>query len=586
MKNNKLFLSTIILSLAIVTGVLSSCEDLLKENVYDFIEASDVPDSDEGADMWVNGVYETLHSALFRYGLFPRPLEYDADYISGATWQFDQFGNGNFQGDKKHADALWNGMYSIINKANLAISYVNKQKKLTEAHKNNCLGELYFLKAWAYFMLVRAYGDIPVHSVAVNESGMYTHNPRLPIAQVYIENIIPLLNDAKDMIYKNTNGNYTPGRVCAASAAGLLAKVYVTIASASMPDGATIVVKTGKPFVMQNIGGTNTKVYTEPVATTFTKNQVAGYDSFSSDEYYRLAYDLSKDVIDKVYGNHELENYDLIWSQSGKTCSEHLFSLQTVSGSELYGTLFSYHFSGMTNPAGNIENSLTVGCRKHWYLLFEEKDYRIDKGVHHCWIREGSDTSWGGGSYYPNFGKWQNMVESRTPPFDNPKVTAGWRCDEAGSEQFFAFTTKYSNQVNDRTLVRTDANYPLLRFADVVLIFAEAANELGYNDEAISALNDVRLRSNATLHLLANYTEKPVLRSAIIEERAMEFALEGDRRWDLIRWGIYLQAMNALGGIDEVGNVKARSNKHLLFPIPTLEVLTNESIKSNNPGWN
>ena len=165
-------------------------------------------------------------------------------------------------------------------------------------------------------------------------------------------------------------------------------------------------------------------------------------------------------------------------------------------------------------------------------------------------------------------------------------MTAGWRCDEGGSEQFFAFTTKYSQQVTDQTLQRTDANYPFLRYADVILIMAEASNELkGPNDEAIGLLNDVRKRSNATPRELKNYSTKSALRSAILEERSMEFAMEGDRRWDLIRWGIYLQAMNALGGTDVCGNVKSRSEKHLLFPIPTLEVLTNQAISSNNPAW-
>ena len=44
--------------------------------------------------------------------------------------------------------------------------------------------------------------------------------------------------------------------------------------------------------------------------------------------------------------------------------------------------------------------------------------------------------------------------------------------------------------------------------------------------------------------------------------------------------------MNALGGMDEANNVKARQEKHLLFPIPTMEMLTNQAITSNNPGWN
>lgn len=136
----------------------------------------------------------------------------------------------------------------------------------------------------------------------------------------------------------------------------------------------------------------------------------------------------------------------------------------------------------------------------------------------------------------------------------------------------------------------------------MLLILAEAANELnGPTQEAVNALNLVRERSNATPRDIEQFEEgtivkvdgvntkispKASLRSSIIEERAMELALEGDRRWDLIRWGIYLPAMNALGGADEPGNVKERSEKHLLFPIPTLEVLTNKGIKANNPGWN
>ena len=135
--------------------------------------------------MWVIGVYNVLHTGMFIYGSFPRPLDYDCDYISGAVWQFSEFGSGNFQGGSAQCNALWTGMYSLINKANQAIAQIEDMSGPTEAHKKNCLGECYFLKAWAYFYLARAYGDIPVYSVSVNESGSYTDNPRIPVRQVY-----------------------------------------------------------------------------------------------------------------------------------------------------------------------------------------------------------------------------------------------------------------------------------------------------------------------------------------------------------------------------------------------------------------
>jgi hypothetical protein len=80
-------------------------------------------------------------------------------------------------------------------------------------------------------------------------------------------------------------------------------------------------------------------------------------------------------------------------------------------------------------------------------------------------------------------------------------------------------------------------------------------------------------------------SDKTKRRSAIIEERAKELACEADRRWDLIRWGIYLDAMNAIGGTDDGGVVKNRTERNLLFPIPQQEINTNPAINANNPGW-
>ena len=140
--------------------------------------------------------------------------------------------------------------------------------------------------------------------------------------------------------------------------------------------------------------------------------------------------------------------------------------------------------------------------------------------------------------------------------------------------------------------MRTDGLFPFLRYADALLILAEASNEVnGPNSEALNALNEVRRRSNASDKHLGSMEEgglatKELFRSAVLEERSMEFALESDRRWDLIRWGIYLDVMNAIGGPDAIGTSKTRMERHLLYPIPESEIQANEAINENNPGWN
>ena len=177
-------------------------------------------------------------------------------------------------------------------------------------------------------------------------------------------------------------------------------------------------------------------------------------------------------------------------------------------------------------------------------------------------------------------GQWVGPVE----PFND-----GLSYNSKNDNNYLAYLNKYT-YVTDRTKERTDIYYPFLRFADVLLIYAEAANEVngGPTQEALEALNKVRIRSNATPKMLSgagNINDKVKFRSAVLEERAMEFAEEGDRRWDLIRWGIYLPVMNAIGGTDEVDILKTRTEKHLLFPIPNSEVGVNKYIKENNKGW-
>ena len=127
-----------------------------------------------------------------------------------------------------------------------------------------------------------------------------------------------------------------------------------------------------------------------------------------------------------------------------------------------------------------------------------------------------------------------------------------------------------------------------MRLADVILIYAEALNELGKPGDALIQLNKVRERSNAVRASMGGskaLSSKELRRSAIIEERAKELACEADRRWDLLRWGIYLDAMNALGGSDDSGVNKNRTARNLLFPLPQQEINTNSAINGNNPGW-
>jgi hypothetical protein len=576
-----------------VAGVFLSCDDLINEKQYTII--TEVEDSNEGADQLVIGTYSYLLNDMFRWDQFPKVLDIDCDYMTGPDWSLSKIGAGNFQGDDA-MDPVWTKSFTLIHRANNAIENIELMTNITEEHKLNTIGEMKFLKAWAYFLLVRAYGDVPVFYESVNKGADY-NQPRKPITEVY-GHIIDLLKEAEAGMYKNTNSAFKPGRASAGAAASLLAKVYVTIASASLPSGSIVTVRGGVP-----VSGTgDNKQFTTPIPQNFIKNQVAGYENFNSQEYFELAREKAKQVIDGEYGAYDLLPSDQLWTIPARHKVEHIWMIQPISGDDLYGAGIAAYYTGTEDGNGMIIEGLFYGCRDHWYKLFEAEDLRIVEGVIHRWINRDYHESWNGGGFYPNNDEWSikargyiiqgsdtlyndpitGLAYEKQPPF-----TDGRSYTNDNSDQYIARLMKYY-YATDRSKKKSDVPWPVLRFADVLLIYAEAANEAanGPTQAAVDALNRVRQRSKASMRPLSNFTGKEDFRSFVIEERARELALEGDRRWDLIRWGIYLDAMNSIGGNDEVGIRKVRENKHLLFPIPSAELDANKAISGHdNPGW-
>lgn len=123
MKFNHIFLC-VALSAALM-GSFTSCDDFLAEDPYAFVGPDQVGNDNVAVNLWVTGVYSKWANDMFRWQNFPRVLEMDCDYTSGPDWAFSNLGAGNFQGDEV-ADAVWKGCYSLINRANVALNYVNQ----------------------------------------------------------------------------------------------------------------------------------------------------------------------------------------------------------------------------------------------------------------------------------------------------------------------------------------------------------------------------------------------------------------------------------------------------------------------------
>jgi hypothetical protein len=557
----------------LLLGVLVStfsCDDLLEEHSYDFVSPEDLGDSEASVNQYIIGTYSALSTELFAYGAYLYLTNMDCDYASGADWAFGNVGAGNPQ-EFWGINMLWNGSYVLIHRANLGISRISAMTNISDEVKQRGISELSFLKAWAYFNLVRNYGGVPIMRKSVTD-GENPHQPRATVPETY-EYIIELLKEAEKMP-SNKGEQFIEGRVSRGAAKALLAKVYLTMASGAL-QGAQITVKGGPARVKQ---GDVWVPIPLPMAKTYTKDVVRGHEGMDATKYFALARDKAWELIND--GEYDIfPNYNDIWQISNRNKGEHIWMLQAKSGDEKFGNSICRDYSGIFLSDGTLEGNW-YGLRDHWYELFEENDLRVVDGVVHRWSVALGSNGKPAYNYYPkSYESKVNAHEVYDSQGNRYDGTETWR---TGTGWSLAKLTKFT-YVTDRKVVNGDFHFPILRYADVLLIFAEAENEAenGPTTRAYEQINKIRTRSNAIPFSGMNQQE---FRSAVIEERARELSYEADRRYDLFRWGIYLQVMNDID-IDEHNILKRRTERNLLYPIPTHEINANSNINENNPGW-
>lgn len=138
---------------------------------------------------------------------------------------------------------------------------------------------------------------------------------------------------------------------------------------------------------------------------------------------------------------------------------------------------------------------------------------------------------------------------------------------------------KWYDEVSATNDVGND--FPVLRYADVLLLYAEALNAsaIQFNGEALQVLNQVRSRAGVPVYTEAQIATQAAFRDAVIAERRLELALENDRWFDLIRTGTAVSALS-------VTKITVPVNR-LVYPIPQAEIDTYNSPTTfpQNPGY-
>ncbi|WP_223649258.1 RagB/SusD family nutrient uptake outer membrane protein [Hymenobacter psoromatis] len=557
---NKLLLGAGAALLLTATG----CKKTLDEVPYDFYAPENVYKSADDAEAAIAGVYSDFNS----YDWFTKPywefLSEDDDHIAGASFALTGIGSGNYLGDYK-TPIMFTGPYAVIARANTVLERV-PAITMDKTQQNRILGEAHFLRAFSYFTLVKLFGPVPLRTASVT-SITDTNIPRSSVSDVYKQIIDDLQQGETLMPYQGDPGSGALGHVNKGAAQGLLAKVYATIGSASLK-GAQMTVQ----------GGKDNGFY------TYNKDVVAGYEGFDSKQYYQLAKDEAGKLI--TSGKYSLfPNYMDLWKKSNDNLVEHMFMEQTLAGNTIHSNFVNNYFT-----SGDLGGRGYLWMDTNFYQQFSPLDDRITKDVTHFWFED-----YGNGPFYYFYPRTDSLkyyivsVNTKTgaKPAKGDTTFARYQ-NKAQILKYYVPGKPIAPNNSDGNFGAT--NYPLLRYADVLLVYAEAENELnGNTPDARKYYLQVRVRSNQT----ATAAQDPLLdpsnlnqlqmRSAIFAERGQELAFESDRRYDLQRWGVYLQTMNQIG-LSKQNVLKSRDQRTLLVPLPVAEVLANPSV-TQNAGW-
>ncbi|MGB4414390.1 MAG: RagB/SusD family nutrient uptake outer membrane protein [Paludibacter sp.] len=247
-----------------------------------------------------------------------------------------------------------------------------------------------------------------------------------------------------------------------------------------------------------------------------------------------------------------LDSYDKFFTEKGENSSESILEVQMYVNAN--GTV---SYNNNCNGAQGVRGSGDWDLGWGWNVPSQSLVDSYEAGD----PRKTTTILYSGGS--DGYGLTVPASLGTIQPYWNRKVYS----DPARRS---ATGIKYANWLNIR----------ILRYADVLLMAAEAANEIGGDaniDKALSYLEMIRARARGTSNVLPQITtrNKSELRTAIKKERRAEFAMEYERFFDLVRWGDAINVLGAAGYTD----------KCKYYPIPQSIIDKAQGKLTQNADW-
>lgn len=441
---------------------------------------------------------------------------------------------------------VWGGFYKAISLSNKAIEKLPEIKQLDPeadaAIIDRRVAELKFIRAIHYFALTTAFGEVPLVLKVLGASEY--EQERTPMKKIY-EAIEKDLKEAIPFLPEKSALGAEKGRASKGAAKALLAKLYL-------------------------------------YESSYAKNYPGDARFANLSERWGEALSTAEEVINsnqyKLYGRNgerynswrgEVDGFRYLWSTAADNGDESIFEVQNVQDGK--GWLQSrgnsvVHWSGVRYMYNKAGKSVTTGMwgfnipTQDLVNEFEPGDPRLNTTVY----------SAGGNDSVHTVEGWRKVSYEHS-------VTGYYQAKYVTSYEEFKKNTSAWNEAPFNTRI--------LRYADILLVAAEAAVMSGNNAKALTYINEVRgrARNSGNTGVPADLTGSVTL-DQVKHERRVELAMEGQRFFDLVRWNDAFKKLN--GFVLEDETVLAFDvQKHSFFPIPQKEIDASRGKLKQYGGW-
>lgn len=547
----------ILITIALIASLMfTGCSDFLEEDVRGKENIDTYFQTEQEAISFINGCYNALtHAGWWQINTVWLLSDMTSDdcWMGNTVQESDYTSLAHFQSNGQSNGLIsnfWQYRYKGILRCNIAIERIPESPILNETLKNRLVAEAKFLRAYYYFELVKNFGGVPLVTgfVMPDQISGITRDEAADVYK-FIED--DLKAAAGVLPQRSQYGAADMGRATRGAALGMLGKAYLY--QEKWEDARTT------------------------LKTVIDENE----------------YDL-------------LANFGDVWSVDHNNSIEGLFEVQyTYDGVYPLGGALTVVTGSRTGPgdgwawglpSSDLENAFIAAGddeRLKWTIIKTGTTEIAGEDNFDVFV-ENSKKMASYDAYIQKYGWDENCYIIDPAQHKSPRI----------NRKFFV---PYDKRPEIYNIDRIPLNHRILRYADVLLMYAEACNELGDDPNARIALNRVRSRVN-----LSDVTASgDDLRQAIRTERRLELALEHNRLYDIRRWtdtngkkvmanlmgenGTFVRYnTGATADIYEAENQKEPSNKgatfnearDLLFPIPLYEITMSNGSLIQNPGWN